>query len=51
MTIENNKIVAATEGELFDRYLKYEYDDIYSFPEYVRMIAKAGTIVEKQGII
>lgn len=45
MKIVNNKIVEATENELFDVYLRKGYDDIMDFHEFVRQCKRAGTIV------
>jgi hypothetical protein len=45
MTIENNKIIEATENELFDLYLKREMDDIMDFNEYKIQMEKAGCVV------
>lgn len=45
MKIVNNKIVEATENELFDVYLRKGYDDIMDFQEFVCQCKKAGTVV------
>ena len=45
MKVENGKIVQATESELFLTYLRREYDDIMSFPEYKRRCIEQGTEV------
>ena len=45
MTIHNNKIVEATESELFSVYLEREYDEIMSFPDYVLACKRNGTVV------
>lgn len=45
MKVENGKIVQATESELFLIYLRREYDNIMSFPEYKRRCIEQGTKV------
>lgn len=45
MKVENGKIVAATESELFDLYLRWEMDDIMDFNEYKRRMNSAGCVV------
>ena len=45
MKIENEKIVEASENELFDLYLRRSMDDIMDFNEYKRQMAKAGCII------
>jgi hypothetical protein len=45
MEVANGKIVVIDEDELFDLYLKRGMDDIYSFPDYVKMFEAAGTLV------
>lgn len=45
MKIENEKIVEATENELFDLYLKREMDYIMDFHEYKRQMNKAGCVI------
>jgi len=48
MKIENNKIVEATEDELFSEYLRKGLDDIYSFPDYIDRMMRVGVkIIEK----
>lgn len=42
MKIENNKIVEATENELFEYYLNREYDDIMTFSDFLWSMRKAG---------
>ena len=46
MKIVNNKIVEATENELFDVYLKRGFDEIMSFPDYVEACKSRGTKVK-----
>lgn len=45
MKIVNNKIIEATEDELFDLYLKREMDEIMDFNEYVYRFKQAGCVV------
>lgn len=45
MKVENNKIIEATEDELFDLYLKRDMDLIMDFNEYKRRMKSAGCIV------
>lgn len=47
MKIKNNKIVEATEQELFDRYLKMEYDDAMTFKDYKRRMKSSGVKITK----
>lgn len=42
MKIENDKIVEATEDELFDYYLTHDIDSCYAFQEYLTAMRKAG---------
>ena len=45
MKVENNKIVEATESELFSVYLKEGYDDIMSFPDYLYSMRRLGVVI------
>ena len=45
MKIENGKIVAATEEELIDLYLKREIDCIMDFNEYKMQMIKSGCVI------
>ena len=45
MEVANGKIVVIDEDELFELYLKRGMDDIYSFPDYVEIFKRAGTLV------
>ena len=42
MKIENDRIVEATENELFEYFLAREYDDIMTFHEFLYALRKAG---------
>lgn len=42
MKVENNKIVEATEQELYKKWLELEIDDIYSFDDYIRKLKDMG---------
>ena len=48
MKIINNIITEATEEELFAVYLEMNYDDIYSFKDYMEKCIMAGTKISKQ---
>ncbi|MBK5722579.1 hypothetical protein JGH11_17025 [Dysgonomonas sp. Marseille-P4677] len=43
MKVKRGKIIEATRDELFNYYLSRELYDIYSFPDYVELMKKAGT--------
>lgn len=45
MKVENNKIVEATEDELFDVYLERGLDDIMSFTAYKEAIKRNGCVI------
>lgn len=45
MKIEDNKIVKATEYELYNLYLVDEMDDIMDFNEYKAKMERAGWVV------
>ena len=45
MKIVDNKIIEATEDELFDLYLKRGMDDIMDFNEYELKMERAGCVV------
>lgn len=47
MTIENGKIVSATEKELFNEYLK-KWCDFIPFDEYIRRMKDIGVEVEEE---
>lgn len=42
MKVENNKIIEATEDELFDYYLKHDIDSCFAFQEYLIAMKRAG---------
>lgn len=42
MKIKDNKIMAATEQELFDYWVNRGFDEIYSFPEYLEKMKEHG---------
>lgn len=49
MKIENNKIIEATENELFSLYLKSNWSDFIDFYEYMRRMEKTGVkITDKE---
>lgn len=48
MKVEDNKIVEATEDELFDIYLKRGFDELFSFTDYVRACRRNGTHVIRE---
>lgn len=45
MKVENGIIVECTENELFKYYLEQEWDNIYSFPDYMNRCILLGTKV------
>lgn len=45
MEVINEKIVKATESELFSYYLTRGWDDMMSFPDYLRQVKENGTVV------
>lgn len=45
MRVENEIIVEATESELYKYWLKQDWCEIYSFPEYVELCKEHGTNV------
>jgi len=48
MKVVNNKIVEATENELFDVYLRKGYDEAMDFKEFARRCERAGTVVVEE---
>lgn len=44
MTIENGKIIKATESELYKYWLD-RWSDIYSFDQYLQMMKDKGVII------
>ena len=48
MKISNNKMVEATENELFGFYLACEFDDIMSFPDYTRRCVENDTVIKEE---
>lgn len=49
MKVEDNKIIEATEMELFQHYLKAEYDLIMSFDDYLQAMQKQGVRILEDG--
>lgn len=48
MKIKKGKIIEASEAELFEYYLSRDLDEIWSFPDYIDTMKKAGVkIYEK----
>lgn len=47
MKIVDGKIVEATEKELFDYWLKREFDDVMSFPDFLKQMLWNKVIVIK----
>lgn len=46
MKVENNKIVEATEGELYKFWLDRGYDDIMDFVSFLRRMKELGVKVK-----
>lgn len=51
MKIKNNKIIEATELELYNFYLTRGWDELYSFPEYKRLCMNQGTKIIEEGVV
>ena len=49
MKVKNGKIVEATEAELFENYLKLEWDDVMSFLDYKTRCVRCGTKIIEEG--
>lgn len=49
MKVKNEKIIEATEAELFDYYLKRGYDDLFSFEYYKHRCIELGTKIIEEG--
>ncbi|MDY2983843.1 MAG: hypothetical protein SOR75_00750 [Synergistes jonesii] len=45
MKVRRGRIVECTEAELTAYWLRHGWDDIYSFPEYIRRCVEQGTII------
>lgn len=45
MKVRRGKIVECTEAELTAYWLRHGWDDIYSFPEYMRRCVEHGTVI------
>jgi hypothetical protein len=50
MEVINGKITKATKSELFSYYITRGFDDVMSFPDYLRQIKECGTIVDEDMI-
>lgn len=50
LIIKNDKIISATEDELFEHYLKKEYDDVFTFDEYLHKMKEAGVKIKNEAI-
>ena len=48
MEVINGKITKATEAELYSYYLTRNWDDVISFPDYLRQIKECGTVVTER---
>lgn len=49
MLIKGNRIIEATEQELFEHYLKRDFDDIMDFQSYLRELRKCGVKITEEG--
>ena len=47
MKVVDGKIVEATEKELFSYWLKREFDDIMSFPEFIEQMQSSNVVIVK----
>lgn len=45
MKVENGKIVRATEFELFQKWLREEWFEVYSFDAFLCLCAENGTTI------
>ena len=45
MIIEDGTIVACTDDELYEYWLRREYDDLYSYLEFRQSMVNLGTVV------
>ncbi|WP_352401588.1 hypothetical protein [Synergistes jonesii] len=45
MKVRRGRIVECTEAELTAYWLRHGWDDIYSFPEYMRCCVEQGTVI------
>lgn len=48
MVIKDGKIISATESELYAYWLEREYDEIYTFPDYLRRMKEIGVEVTEE---
>ena len=46
MIIHNNKIIKATEDELYSEWLNF-WSDFYPFDEYLRRMKDKGVVIEE----
>lgn len=46
MVIQDNKIIEATENELYSYWLK-QWSDLISFDEYIKKMKKNGVIIKE----
>lgn len=49
MKVRCGRIVECTEAELTAYWLRHGWDDIYSFPEYMRRCVEQGTVIKAAG--
>lgn len=47
MKIKDNIIISATKDELYDYYLKRDYDDVMSFTDFIKNMELSGVEVIK----
>lgn len=48
MKVKNGKIVECTDNELFNWYLKNNWDDLYSYPDYKEKCIQHGTKITEE---
>ena len=45
MTVQDGRIAEATEDELFALYLAREWDEVVSFPDFLRACREKGIVI------
>lgn len=47
MKVENNKIISATENELYEMWSRYEWYEIISFQDYILHMKSTGCEIKE----